>query len=81
MVALGTPLLEVVDPRDLEVVIDVLSTDGGRVRAVRVRSRPVRGRRGWRRRGPMRPLGPDRDVGGDPGDECPAQARAVRGVG
>jgi HlyD family secretion protein len=31
VVALGTPLLEVADPRDLEAVIDVLSTDGARI--------------------------------------------------
>jgi HlyD family secretion protein len=31
VVALGTPLLEVANPRDLEVVIDVLSTEGARI--------------------------------------------------
>jgi HlyD family secretion protein len=31
VVALGTPLMEVADPRDLEAVIDVLSTDGARI--------------------------------------------------
>jgi HlyD family secretion protein len=31
VVALGTPLLEVADPSELEVVIDVLSTDGARI--------------------------------------------------
>ena len=31
-VALGTPLLEIADPRDLEIVVDVLSTDGARIR-------------------------------------------------
>jgi HlyD family secretion protein len=31
VVALGTPLLELADPRDLEIVIDVLSTDGARI--------------------------------------------------
>lgn len=31
-VAVGTPILEVADPRDLEVVADVLSTDGARIR-------------------------------------------------
>jgi HlyD family secretion protein len=31
VVALGAPLVEVADPRDLEVVIDVLSTEGARI--------------------------------------------------
>lgn len=30
-VAVGTPLLEIADPADLEIVIDVLSTDGRRI--------------------------------------------------
>ncbi|MDE3152121.1 MAG: HlyD family efflux transporter periplasmic adaptor subunit [Gemmatimonadota bacterium] len=33
MVAAGTPLMDVGDPRDLEVVVDVLSSDAGGVRA------------------------------------------------
>jgi len=31
VVAIGTPLVEIADPRDLEIVIDVLSTDGVRI--------------------------------------------------
>ena len=31
VVAIGTPLLEIGDPRDLEIVVDVLSTDGVRI--------------------------------------------------
>jgi HlyD family secretion protein len=31
-VAVGTPLMEIADPADLEVVADVLSTDGARIR-------------------------------------------------
>jgi len=33
MVALGTPLIEVADPRDLEIVVDLLSADAARVAA------------------------------------------------
>ncbi|HUL63511.1 MAG TPA: efflux RND transporter periplasmic adaptor subunit [Burkholderiaceae bacterium] len=31
VVGIGTPLLEIADPKDLEIVIDVLSTDGVRI--------------------------------------------------
>jgi len=30
-VAIGSPLLEIADPQDLEIVVDVLSTDGARI--------------------------------------------------
>lgn len=30
-VAIGTPLLEIADPQDLEIIVDVLSTDGARI--------------------------------------------------
>jgi HlyD family secretion protein len=33
VVGIGTPLLEIADPDDLEIVVDVLSTDGARIAA------------------------------------------------
>ena len=52
-VALGTPLLEIADPHDLEVVVDVLSTDGARIKAgapVRIETGAGPRLAGWVRR-------------------------------